>query len=174
MSGGRRGVDGNPDDVSYSHELSEPGGASAHLPVEYREDMKRRFLEGVAGGESIDDMAGEEGMPGKGVLLRLLAVDRHFKDAYIQAQRVRTMMLSSEMAEIADDDSRGIPERKISLDTRKWLLERLLPEFFGAPKDSPAGTSVNVNLGKYEPPTSDHSLPGEIIDGEISREKEDV
>jgi hypothetical protein len=84
-------------------------------------------------------------MPDKATLFRWLAANEHFRDQYTRAKEVMAEAMAEDILDISDDgtndyyaaedglrpDTEHIQRSKLRVDTRKWLLSKLLPKKYG-------------------------------------------
>lgn len=100
----------------------------------------------LAGGDSLRKACREiEGAPDPSTVLRWCEASADFAQQYTRARQVGFMLLADELIEIADDASgdsietedgaRPNPEwtarSRLRLDTRKWMLSKMLPKVYG-------------------------------------------
>jgi hypothetical protein len=103
----------------------------------YTPELADRICELVETGTPLSRVCKMEGFPTAGTVYRWLRVYPEFEENYSRSKRTQLEMLAEEMLEIADDESqdRGnstkVNRDRVKIDTRKFLLERLLPEKFG-------------------------------------------
>lgn len=66
--------------------------------------------------------------------LREIAVFRtheEFRQGYARARELQAMRWAEEVLSIADDGTLYPQDRRIRVDTRKWLLSKMLPRIYG-------------------------------------------
>lgn len=103
----------------------------------YTKELGERICELVENGTPLSRIAQIEGMPTAPTVYRWMRVYPEFREEYERAKRTQLEMLAEEMLEIADDESqdRGnsakVNRDRVKIDTRKFLLERLLPDKYG-------------------------------------------
>lgn len=103
----------------------------------YTPELADAICEKVETGTPLSRVCKMEGFPTAATVYRWLREYPEFLDKYSVSKRVQLEMLAEEMLELADDDSedRGNSTRvnraRVQIDTRKFILERLLPEKFG-------------------------------------------
>jgi hypothetical protein len=73
-----------------------------------------------------------DGMPAKSTVMKWVALDvDDFSDRYAQVMRVRALAWSEELVDIADERGADPQDRRVRIDTRKWLLSKVLPKVYG-------------------------------------------
>lgn len=125
--------------------MSEGGRPSA-----YTEEIAVEILSRMASGESVKAICDDEHMPARSTVMLWVADDREgFSDRYAKACQARAHYWADELLDIADDGSNDWMERtdaegnhigyslngeavsrsKLRVDSRKWLLSKMLPKF---------------------------------------------
>lgn len=103
----------------------------------YTEELGDRICELVENGTPLSRVCKMEGFPSAAVVYYWLRKIPEFEAKYSISKRVQLEGLADEMLEIADDTSedRGnsvkVNRDRVKIDTRKFLLERLLPDKYG-------------------------------------------
>ena len=104
----------------------------------------------VAEGATLREVCKAEGMPAESTVRRLIRQSPELRSTYARAREERAERWAEELIEIADDATNDYVERKktgggsvtvlddehvrrsqLRIDTRKWLLARLMPGQFG-------------------------------------------
>jgi hypothetical protein len=105
----------------------------------------------LAAGESLNAICKDEGMPSKAAVLLWVSENRSgFSDQYARAREVGYEKMADELLEIADDGTNDFIERskengdtytvvdqehiarsRLRVETRKWLLSKMLPKVYG-------------------------------------------
>lgn len=139
-----------------------PGDKKVGAPFEYDEAVFEEIIEIVATtAESIASICKREGMPDKATFFRWLYRMPELRDKYMQAKELSALVDEDLMLSIADDgtndymekarqngevnvvfDSEHVQRSRLRVDTRKWILERKQPKYYGSKTD--------VNLGVQE------------------------
>jgi len=113
----------------------------------YTEEAATTILERMSNGEPLRVICRDEGMPAESTVRRWATDDRDgFGARYARACDLRAEHLADELLEIADDgtgdtylDEEGvqrvnsdvIQRSKLRVDTRRWLLSKMLPKKYG-------------------------------------------
>ena len=97
----------------------------------------------MANGESVRTICKDESMPCSATLFKWLASKQcdGFSEQYEAAVHARLDAMSEEILEIADapvaltlsgcTDSGAVQKQRLQIDTRKWILSKLLPKKYG-------------------------------------------
>lgn len=125
--------------------MAEPG-----RPTKYSDELAEKICLLIAEGESLRAICQLEEMPSKSTVLLWVVQDREdFSDRYAKACEVRAYHWAEELVEISDDgrndwmekvDKEGecigwqvngeaLNRSRLRVDTRKWLLSKLLKKF---------------------------------------------
>lgn len=116
-------------------------------PSAYTKALAERILLKLAEGESLNEICKSEKFPSKSSVYRWLLNPklRDFRDNYAQARAIQAEQMADELLDIADDCSNDWMERngievvnneavnrsRLRIDTRKFLLSKLLPKKYG-------------------------------------------
>jgi len=85
-------------------------------------------------------------LPDRDTLHRWLNKDKEFYDNYIRAKEEHFIKEGYELMAIADnagETREEISKAALRVDTRKWLLSKLLPKTFGSSQNQ---TNIQVNV----------------------------
>lgn len=119
-------------------------------PSLYTDELAQRICERLAAGESLLSICeSDPDMPAESTV-RLWALDDRegFSARYARAREIGYLHMGDELLTIADTPQEGITvtekatgtetrtgdmieHRKLQVDTRKWMLARMLPKVFG-------------------------------------------
>lgn len=146
-----------------------------HMPAKppvpatiYRNTLADAICERIAAGESLRQVCADKAMPAKTTVMRWLLDDtkEYLRDQYARARAVQLDGYADELVELADTPEVGekvktyadgtsevqtgdmIERSRLKVDTRKWVLSKLLPKKYGdkvqvgGADDLPA---INVN-----------------------------
>lgn len=118
-------------------------------PSVYTEEIASEILQRMASGESVRAICEDEHMPARASVMLWVATDREsFSDRYAKACDARAHYWADELLDIADDSRNDWMERqedgggvgyvtngeainraRLRVDTRKWLLSKMLPRY---------------------------------------------
>jgi hypothetical protein len=114
--------------------------------IEYDPAVGNEILERLADGDSLASICRDEGMPDERSVRRWARNHGDFADHYAAARRLGYEKRADELLEIADDssadwidtgngnrvfDSVHVNRARLMIDTRKWLLSKMLPKVYG-------------------------------------------
>lgn len=120
----------------------------------YTEALGNKICRRLEGGESLRQVCRSPGMPDERTVRRwAMQPDHPFAPQYARAREVGYLSLADELLEISDDGSNDwmrregrdngeawalngdhIQRSRLRVDSRKWLLSKMLPKVFGDPK----------------------------------------
>jgi hypothetical protein len=145
-------------------------------PLTYDANKARLICEGLADGKSLRDICEGDGMPTEATV-RAWALDdiQGFNAQYARARSLGYDMLAEDILRIADTPLKGvktvnkatgveiteadmIEHRRLQVDTRKWMLSKMLPKRYGdkveatlqGPNGGPIETSSTITLTAEE------------------------
>lgn len=115
---------------------------------EYTQEVADAICERLAEGESLRAICKDEAMPGASTVLGWLKDDAltPFAEQYARARETGYQLLADEILEISDDsqgdvvvdgqgnertDAERVARSKLRVDSRKWLLSKMLPKVYG-------------------------------------------
>jgi hypothetical protein len=125
-------------------------------PNTYRPDVVQAVLDLIAEGKSLRAIAAIDGMPTPANFIRWVNLDIDgLAERYAHARAVAWQVMADEVGDIADDgvndkfmnadgkvviDTDHINRSRLRVDTRKWLLSKMLPKVYGEK------TSVDIKM----------------------------
>lgn len=157
-------------------ESSGPGKRGR--PSRYAQEIGEIICDRLMDGETLRQICCDESMPDERTVRRWAANPEHpFSPHYIRAREIGYLRMVDELLEIADDGSNDWMKRegkdtepgyvangehvqrsRLRVDTRKWVLAKMLPKVFGEKFDS-----ANAKAGAKDqatdnprPPDNDH------------------
>lgn len=126
--------------------------AKVGRPSIYTSELVTELCDRLASGESLRKICDDEHMPDKSTVIRwLFEEDKpEFYDQYAKARMAQCELMADELLEIADDSSKDVIYRtdkdgneyevanseyinrsRLRVDTRKWVMSRLLRHRYG-------------------------------------------
>lgn len=137
-------------------------------PSAYTKIIANKICLRIANGESLRSICADEKLPSRATVMLWVATDRNgFSDQYDKACRARAHFWADELLDIADDatndwmqrfhaDNWGwsvngdaIQRSRLRVDTRKWLLSKMLPKYADKPEhleDTTPPQPVSINF----------------------------
>jgi hypothetical protein len=110
-------------------------------PTVYNQKIADRICGMLAEGEQLDVICSDPGMPPASTVRRWACEGREpFSSSYARARSIGYERLVSELLSITDADCTGpdgradnalVQKQRLQVDTRRWLLSKLLPRQFG-------------------------------------------
>lgn len=118
-------------------------------PSEFTQEIADILCERIAQGESVRTIAKDELMPASTTIYRWLQSNGEFREQYARAKEIQAEVMADELLEIADDGSNDwmtkrfgetevempnpevLQRSKLRVDTRKWIMSKLLPKKYG-------------------------------------------
>ncbi len=152
----------------------EGGEKQRGRPTIYSEELATTICQRLAEGESLRDICQDEDMPVRSTVhLWVIKNKEGFSDQYTSAREVQALGWAEEILGISDDgsndtyrDEKGnervdtdiVQRSKLRVDTRKWLLSKVLPKVYGeelklkhsGADGEPLPTTINIRLVKPE------------------------
>lgn len=101
-------------------------------PTTYSAEIADEICRRLAEGETLSAICRDEGMPARTTFLQWVRDNRDgLSDKYARARELGLEALADELIEIADGGSDDWQRDRLRVDTRKWLLARLLAHRYG-------------------------------------------
>lgn len=142
-------------------------------PSTFTEAKGNEICERLIKGESLRAICQSEDMPDNVTILRWLRDFPEFDKQYTRARQMQALWWSEELMEIADDgrndyyedddgrkrtDHDVIARSKLRIDTRKWMLSKMLPKIYGdktttelsGPDGGPIPVSSTIDVSKLD------------------------
>lgn len=140
-------------------------------PSSYTKEMADEICSQIAEGKSLRELCEQEGMPSKSSIFKWLRTEEGFADNYTRAKEQQAEHFADELVAIADDGSNDwmevhhgddedsawrlngehVQRSKLRIDSRKWLMSKMLPKKYGDKLDLNMAGSLNVtNLSDEE------------------------
>lgn len=130
--------------------------AKGGRPSMYTPELAKTICRQIAEGKSMREICRADGMPYDSTVREWIIDDREgFHAQYTRAIQARAMLWAEEITEIADDGSSDtyidpstgqektnaevVARSRLRVDTRKWMLSKVLPKVYG--------DKVDVNHG---------------------------
>jgi hypothetical protein len=126
----------------------EKQGNLGGRPTTYSAEIAETICQRMAQGESLNAICKDEKMPARSTVMLWVAQDREgFSDRYEIAMQARAHYWADELLDIADDgkndymhredpnnpgyalNGESIQRARLRVDSRKWLLSKLLPKY---------------------------------------------
>lgn len=121
-------------------------------PTIYTEELANTICKRIAMGESLRAICREEDMPNGQTIYNWLVEPekRWFLEQYTQARGIQAELMFEQLNELADvsvedivgddkSDGARVQARKLQVDTRKWVLSKMLPKKYGDKLDVTSG-----------------------------------
>lgn len=138
-------------------------------PSRYRPRSAWEICDRLADGENLAKICRDEHMPDERTVRRWVLdnVDPDFTVAYNQARRIQAGRWADEIIDLSDESRRAAGDMalmqsyKLSVDSRKWLAARLLPDAYGdrVLVDRQPRSEIHIFL-----PQKDVISPSELIE----------
>ena len=102
-------------------------------PTLYTKALGVTICERIASGESVRNIARDDGMPQKSTIIAWSLNPEHdFYGHYEKARELRVEVMADELVDIADDGGdEGVQRSRLRIDTRKWVLSKMKPKRYG-------------------------------------------
>jgi len=98
---------------------------------DYNTKIARAIADRMIDGQTLRAFCQQNGMPDEGTIYRWIAQHGEFRQMYAHARELQAMRWAEEVLTISDDAHLDPQDRRIRVDTRKWLLSTVLPRIYG-------------------------------------------
>lgn len=136
-------------EANFRMSADEPSTSTGRPPI-YTDELAETICERMAGGESLLQICRDGAMPSYSTVMKWAATMPTFAENYTRAREALLEHHGQELVEIADDasndwmdretrdgrmerclDREHVERSKLRIETRKWVLARLLPKKYG-------------------------------------------
>lgn len=100
-------------------------------PTIYSDALVDKICAAMVEGNSINKICKDETFPAKTTVFRWLGENKEFRDKYDLAAEERSETLVEEMLDISDDNGLEPADKRVRVDTRKWIASKLKPKKYG-------------------------------------------
>lgn len=120
-------------------------------PSDYSAEIAAIICERISDGQSVREIARDDDMPAMSTIFRWLTVHKDFQEQYARAKEAQAEHMAEQILDIADNASNdwmarkdgegnetgwqvngdAIQRSRLMVDSRKWLLSKLLPKKYG-------------------------------------------
>jgi hypothetical protein len=98
-------------------------------PTKYSEKIAKIICDGLASGRSLVSICQDTDLPNRATVFDWLRIYPVFHDRYRLSREFQVMGWADEIVDLADDQTVDVQRSKVMIDSRKWLLSRLLPAY---------------------------------------------
>jgi hypothetical protein len=123
-------------------------------PSTFTQATAATICERLAKGETVTAICASPGMPGYTTINRWIDKDETFRRDYARARELGLHAMAEQCLQISDrqspstdsgaTDTGDVQHRRLQVDTRKWLLARLLPKVYGDKQQLEHSGSVDI------------------------------
>lgn len=125
----------------------------------FSQEIADRICSELAEGKSLRAVCQAEGMPNASTVLRWTETDGSFAQQYAGARARGYQLLADEILEISDDsmgdvltdkdgnertDAERVARARLRVDSRKWMLSKMLPKIYGDKLDLNHSGSLKI------------------------------
>jgi hypothetical protein len=115
------------------------------------EKQRQTVLQCLEQGMALRQACKEADIPEPSRVLDIVRSDATFAAQYTRAREIGYTLLGDDLQQVSDDTSIPADHRRIMVDTRKWMLSKMLPKIYGDRLDLNHSGSVSTqNLTRAE------------------------
>lgn len=125
---GKRGA------VKNGNALPVPAKRGRPPRVPYSDELAEKLFERLRNGETLKAICREKGMPRAALVRQWAMEDAEFGDKYQRARELGCHAMADEIIDLADNkttESGAVARDRLKIESRRWLLARILPSVFG-------------------------------------------
>lgn len=103
-------------------------------PVRYSPEIAERILEGIMNGKGLNTVCQGDDMPTEHAVREWVQDDVDgFASKYARARAIQAERFADELIQLADraSDSETAQVQRLKIDTRKWVISKILPKKYG-------------------------------------------
>lgn len=117
-------------------------------PREYRLEIGDLFFSRLAAGESLNKICQDPDMPALVTFFRWLDEIDGFRYKYDKAREQQAERWANEIVEIADNSTEEVNRSRLKVDTRKWIVSKLIPKKYSDKMSVDHGGSVKIVISQ--------------------------
>lgn|SRR5574343_1154267 len=110
------------------------GKDSTRKAVTYKPEIAERICNELMAGKSLHAICQAEDMPAESTVWQWVQEDRDaFAGKYARARAIQAERFADELIQLADkaSDSETAQVQRLKIDTRKWVISKILPKKYG-------------------------------------------
>ncbi len=113
-------------------------------PTGYSNELADRICEAVANSQSglRKTLERDPQLPAFGTVQDWLQRHAYFSQVFAQAKQAQLQAMAEDIVDLASDDTLDPHDKRIRIDTRKWLLSKLIPKTYGDKLDVTSGSEA--------------------------------
>ena len=115
-------------------------------PSTYTEEMGNLICDKLTEGISLRKLCMQDGFPAASTVYVWLDRFPEFAEKYARAREAATEDMLEDILEIADRDGLDPQEKRVRIDTRKWVMGRLKPKKYGDKQTVDVGNKEGETL----------------------------
>lgn len=149
-------------------------------PEIYTDELAEKVLEWIRVGYSVAKIAKMDDMPAKDTIFQWIVKRPDFADRYVQAKETGAFVMAEEIVEISDNDQNdvyfkeekdgsglsakpcfdvnNINRDRLRVDSRKWILAKLVPKKYGDFQRNENTTTSTVKIESMDDSKLDAKL----------------
>ena len=110
-------------------------------PELYTEELGKRVCDAVVASQSglRTTLARDPELPDERTVLRWMENNANFCRQYAYAKNDQLRLMAEDIVDLSNDESLEPNDKRIRIDTRKWLLSKLIPKTYGDKLDLTSG-----------------------------------
>jgi hypothetical protein len=130
--------------------------------VPYSEEIADAIIERLKNGESLKSICSTDDMPDEAAVRDWASnqgeIGLSFGPRYVRAREAGWLKLADELEDLADGSSLGerrfepgvVQRHRLQIDTRRWMLSKMLPKVFGDKLDLTSGDKPLQQVGSLD------------------------
>jgi hypothetical protein len=101
--------------------------------VHFTQELFNEICAQLAQGRSLREIERMENMPLAGTVCNWVETNAELKKQYASAREIGYILMAEDVIDIADNSAvaAGAPDPRLRVETRKWLLSKVLPKIYG-------------------------------------------
>lgn len=100
-------------------------------PTSFNEAIAESICLRIADGQSLRSICEGQDYPDRSTVFRWLADNPDFRDQYARARELQAESLADDIIDIADNKGLEPNDKRVRIDSRKWLAGKLKPKVYG-------------------------------------------
>ena len=115
-------------------------------PSKMTDAVQAEILTRISTGESLKKICSDKHLPAAQNVFMFIYSNSEFRDNYEAARREQADWHAEGLIDIADDDTGDTQRDRLRIDTRKWVMSKLLPKKYSDKIDVDMKQEVDLNI----------------------------
>lgn len=104
-------------------------------PTKYNLDIAEKICDMISTGMSVREICKSDDFPDRVTVYRWLSIHPEFREMYQVSKIEGAIVYAEQIIDIADNVDEDVNRSRLKIDSRKWILSKILPKKYGLNPD---------------------------------------